>query len=281
MHKSAKFSILILVIAFLLPGNSDAQRRRKGDFNILEGMSVTAKGGYNMFFGDLVDESRGSFSFGGVADREINEMFSARTQIIAGQMKGTQVFPESGLEYAYFNNIYGEFTVGGTYRPLNHILGYFRQRTLQPYAHLNVGLVYYSATEYWGEIGGGVEDEEWRSASEIAPLVSFGGGASIWINPLISINVEATGAMPFTDKMDVHDVWYAGDDWINEINPVQTSGNDFYYNFLVGVTFVIQDSKIGNDPRFNRKSYLKTRNYYRSKSRRSPARRNNKRFLFF
>lgn len=280
MHTSAKITILLIAITLSLPSNTLAQRR-PGGFNLTEGMSITAKGGYNMFFGDLVDKSRGSFSAGVLADRELDEMFSVRTQLLGGKMQGTQVLPKSGLEYAYFNNVYGEFTVGGTYKPLNHIMGYFRQRTFQPYAHVNLGLVYYSATEYWGEAGSGPVDEEWRSASEIAPLVSFGGGASLWINPMISANVEVSGALPFTDRMDVHDVWYSGDDWQTEVNPVSTDPYDFYYNFTVGITFVIQDSKLRNDPKYNRKSYIKTRSYYQSKSRRSPARRNKKRFLFF
>lgn len=281
MHKSAKFAILIFAITLLFSSNSHSQRRA-GSLNILEGMSVTARGGYNMFFGDLVDKSRGSFSVGGLVDREMNEMLSARVQLIGGKMQGTQVFPSSGLEYAYFDNIYTEFSIGGTYKPLNHIMGYFRQRTFQPYVHLNAGLVYYSSTEYWGEVGSGPQDEEWRSASEIAPMVSAGGGASFWINPMISANIEITGALPFTDRMDVHDVWYSGDDWQTEMNPVSTDPYDVYYNFMVGVTFVIQDSKLRNDPKYNRKSYIKTRQYYQSKSRRSPARRpNRKRFLFF
>ncbi len=280
MHTDAKITILTLAITLLFSSNSLSQRR--GQFNILEGMSVTAKGGYNMFFGDLVDESRGSFTVGAMVDREMNELFSARVQLLGGQMKGTQVFPVSGLEYAYFDNFYTEFTVGGTYKPLNHIMGYFKQRTFQPYAHLNLGLVYYNATEYWGEAGSGPQDEEWRSASEIAPMVSFGGGASFWINPMISANIELTSALPFTDKMDVHDVWYAHDDWQTEVNPVSTDPYDVYFNFTVGVTFVIQDSKLRNDPKYNRKSYIKTRQYYQSKSRKTPNRRSNrKKFLFF
>ncbi len=279
MHTSTKTTILFIAIILSLSGNSVAQRR--GGVNILEGMSLTAKGGYNMFFGDLVDESRGSFSAGILADRELDELFSARAQLLGGKMQGTQTLPVSGEVYAYFDNIYTEFTLGGTYKPLNHIMGYFRQRTFQPYAHLNAGLVYYNSTEYWGEAGSGPVDEEWRSAAEIAPLVTFGGGASLWINPVISANIEVSGALPFTDRMDVHDVWYSGDDWQTGVNPVSTDPYDFYYNFTVGITFVIQDSRLRNDPKYNRRSYIKTRSFYQSKSRRSPARRQSRRFLFF
>jgi hypothetical protein len=272
MHTKQKIIFLLLAILFAQPQHSHSQYRRKGDFNILEGMSITPKAGYNTFFGDLVDESRGSLSIGVLADREINGLFSARAQLIGGRMQGTQIVPNTGLAYAYFNNFYTEFSIGGSYKPLNQMLGYFKQRTFQPYAHLNAGFVFFSATEYWGEGGSGPTDEEWRSASEVAPVISIGGGASIWMTPSISLNMEFSGAMPFTDKMDAHDVWYSGYDWMTETDPHTTKANDFYYTITVGVSLILQNSKINNDPRYNRKSYIKTRNYYKSKARRSPSR---------
>jgi hypothetical protein len=156
-------------------------------------------------------------------------------------------------------------------------LGYFKQRTFQPYIHLNTGFVFYSATEYWGEGSNGPVDEEWRSASEVAPVISMGGGSSIWISPRIRFNMEFSGAMPLTDTMDAHDVWYSGYDWVTETNPHTTKSNDFYYTLTVGVSFILQDSKISNDPRYNRKSYIKTRNYYKAKARRSPSKRHKRR----
>lgn len=283
MHTTEK--LIFIFLAFLLTFQCDvlSQRRRRGAFDITEGMKITPRGGYNLFFGDLVDKSRGSYSVGVSADREMSEIFSARAQFTGGQMQGTQVFPHSGSVYASFDNIYGEFTLGGTYRPLDHLLGYFKQRTFQPYAHLNAGLVYYNATEYWGPASEGTPGDEWRSASGISPVISMGGGANIWINPLFSVNVELTGSLPFTDQMDVHDVWYLTySDWENNINPHSTDPYDFYYTLTVGICFTLQDSKFKNDPRYNRKSYMKTRRYYQSKSRRSPARRpDKKRFLFF
>jgi hypothetical protein len=280
MHTSKNISFIIfaLIISFA----ADARSQRRGGFNIGEGLTITPRGGYNMFFGDLVDKSRGSFSVGVLADRELTEFLSARVQLIGGQMQGKQVYPSTDLVFASFDNTYAEFNVGGAYRPLNHILGYFKQRTFQPYAHLNAGFVYYNATEYWGPASFGTPDTEWRSASGIVPMVSMGGGATIWINPVFSANIELAGALPFSDQMDVHDVWYDGiDNWNNRTKPITTDPYDFYYTLTVGVTFTIQDSKLANDPRYNRKSYIKTRSYYQSKSRRTPPRRKKKKFLFF
>jgi hypothetical protein len=273
---------VLLILALILSSIPLTAQRRSG-INILEGLTITPRGGYNMFFGDLVDESRGSYSFGVLADREMNEFLSVRTQLIGGKMQGKQVYPSSGLMYAEFDNVYAEFSVGGAYRPLNHLLGYFKERTFQPYAHLNTGIVYFSATEYWGPASQGTPGDEWRSASGIAPMVSMGGGATIWINPVLSLNVELDGTLPFSDQIDAHDVWYnTYEDWENRVNPNSTKPHDFYYTFTLGITFIIQDSKFSNDPKYNRRSYIKTRSYYQSKSKRSPARKRNKKgFLFF
>jgi len=282
MHTTEKLTFIFL--ALLLTFSCDVfSQRRPGRLDITEGMKITPSGGYNLFFGDLVDKSRGSYSIGVLADRELTEILSARIKFSGGQMQGTQVFPTSGTVYASFDNIYGEFTIGGAYSPLNHLLGYFKQRTFQPYAHLNTGLVYYNSTEYWGPASERPDGEEWRSASGISPVISMGGGASVWINPAFSVNLELTGSLPFTDQIDVHDVWYNSySDWENRINPNITEPYDFYYTFMVGISITLQDSRLKNDPRYNRKSYMKTRSYYQSKSRRSPSRRpDKKRFLFF
>jgi hypothetical protein len=260
MHTSTKSLILILV-ALLVASSINAQYRKRGWEKFKEGLSITPKGGYNMFFGDLVDESRGSFSLGAMAEKELTETLSARTQLIGGMMQGTQVLPTSNQVYASFENTYVEFTVGGAYRPLNQILGYFKQRKFQPYAHLNLGLVYFNATEYWGSGSGNPDGEVWRKAAEMAPVITAGGGTSYWITPIISANLELTGALPFTDRMDVHDEWYDGAG-----NTHVTDDLDFYYTLTAGITILLKESRLKNDPRYNRRAYLKMRSFYQYKS---------------
>jgi hypothetical protein len=269
MHTKQKIIFLLLGIFTIQSQFTHSQYRRRGDFNFIEGMSITPQIGYNIFYGDLVDESRGSISLGVLLDREINELFSARVQITGGKMQGTQN-TSSDLAYASFDNFYTQFTVGASYKPLNQILGCFKQRTIQPYAHLNTGFVFYNATEYWEEGSIGPAGEEWRSGSGIAPVVTMGGGTSIWLTPTISFNMEFSGALPFTDKMDAHDVWYNTlEDWVSQTNPHETAGNDFYYTIMAGITITLQESRIKNSPKYNRKSFTKTRNYYRAKAKRS------------
>jgi len=281
MHKRIIRSIFIITIT-LFAVSTTGEGQRKSGFNLTQGMTITPRGGYNLFFGDLVDRSRGSYSGGVMVDRELTKFLSARSQLIGGVMQGTQI--QSGMTYANFDNFYTEFTVGGAYRPLDHLLGYFRERTFQPYAHLNTGLVYYDATEYWGPAATGAPTgEEWRSASGISPVISLGGGADIWINPVITANIEISGSLPFTDQMDVHDVWYnTYEDWQNRANPYVTEPYDFYYNITVGISITLNDSEFSNNSKYNRRSYIKKQNFYRSKSRRSPSnKRDKKGFLFF
>lgn len=282
MSTKQKF-YLLLTLFILFASSSDAQRRgyRRTPFNVIDGLSVTPKGGLNVFFGDLVDQSRASYSFGVLADREMSKYLSARAQLMGGSMQGEQINPIMLTPYATFDNFYLEFTLGGTYRPLNHILGYFKERTLQPYALLQLGLIYYDATEYWGPASGNVEGTIWRQATEIAPIVGAGGGFSYWISPNLSANFEFYGTLAFSDRLDVHDVWYdhAG-------NENTTDPYDFYYTVTAGVSYLIQDSPFRNDPRFNRRSYNKTRKFFQPKSRsrsRStrPSSHQRNRFLFF
>ncbi len=266
MHTSIK-SVTILILIVLISSPLTAQYRKKGWDQFKEGLSITPKAGYNMFFGDLVDKSRGSFSLGVLAEKELTTTFSARAQLMGGQMQGTQIAPGPNTAYASFDNIYTELSVGAAYRPLNGFWGYFKQRRLQPYVHFNAGLIYYNATEYWGPASGNPDGDVWREASEIAPLVSAGGGTSIWITPTISANLELTGALPFSDKLDVHDEWYDNQGGVHTTDPY-----DFYYTLTAGITILLKDSRFRNDPKYNRRTYLKMRSYYKYKTRkRSPG----------
>lgn len=261
---------LITLVVLLISTSAFAQTRRgyrRNPFKLQDGLSITPRAGLNMFYGDLVDKSRASYSIGVTVDREMSQYLSARVQLMGGAMQGTQLFGDTKIPYATFDNFYIEGTIGGTYRPLNQLLGYFKERTFQPYLLAQTGLVYYNATEYWGEAGTGEAGSVWRKASEVAPLVGIGGGTSIWFTPNLSGNFEVNGNLVFSDKMDVHDVWYGGTGKVYETDPY-----DFYYTFTVGVTYLINDSKWRNEPRYNRKTYQKTRKFFQSKTtRRKPS----------
>jgi hypothetical protein len=281
-----KTILLILAVWISVSGYSQLRRGYSTQpFDLLSGTSITPKGGVNMFFGDLVDQSRTSYSVGALVNREMSRTISARLNLMAGTMKGEQISPSLNEPYATFENMYVEFGLGVSYRPINHALGYFKERTLQPYILAQAGMVFFSATEYWGpasaSTAGAEPGEVWREVTDITPMVSAGGGLSIWITPILSANLELTGTLPFSDQLDGHDVWYNSwpDGEVHETDPY-----DFYYTATVGLTFLFSDSPFRNDPRYNRRSYTKTRRFFQPKTRsRSsrPSSHSRNRFLFF
>jgi len=269
MFTNKKWLLIILVL--LINSTVYSQYRRSARSTFSEGLSITGKGGVNIFYGDLVDQSRNSYSLGLSLDREFNKLLTTRLQIMGGKMKGGQLYGDTDLEYAYFKNYYGELTIGGTYRPLNHIMGYFRERTVQPYALVQFGLIYHSTTEYQGpgwEFAGYPVDELsniWRTASGIAPIVGIGGGSSFWISPRIKANIEFYGIYCFSDKIDGHDTWFEYPNGKIHI----TASNDFYYVATLGVTYTINDSKFRNEYKYNRQTYSKNKDYFQKKLKKS------------
>ncbi len=263
--------VTAVLLATFLP-ESHAQRRRKP--RIWEGFSVTGRAGANHFYGDLVDNGKTNFTLGFTADKELNTFLTARASIMGGKMSGTQ-FTTGDIENAWFDNIYTELNVGATFRPLNVLLGYFKQRTLNPYIIGQVGALYYNATKYWGVYGGNFNQEFgsiWNETSGITPTISGGLGLSVWVNSQWSVNIEAIGTVPFTDELDAHKEYELPSGGV-----VQTKANDFYYTTSIGITYLIDDSRWKNEPKYNRKAYLKTRSQYRSSSRRNLKSINKKR----
>ncbi|MBR8534887.1 hypothetical protein KDU71_04885 [Carboxylicivirga sediminis] len=275
MPLSLRYIIVIAVLLATILPESYAQRRRKP--KIWEGFSVTGRVGANHFFGDLVDDGRTHLSLGINADKELNTFLTARASIMGGKMSGTQFAysagnPDPNRIYAYFDNVYSELNVGATFRPLNVLLGYYKQRSFNPYVIGQVGMLYYSASEYYGNGSGQPDGSLWREKSGITASISGGLGISYWINSQWSVNIEGIGTFPTTDELDAHSEWTNG---AGEI--IKTASNDFYYTTSVGITYLIDDSRWKNEPKYNRKAYLKTRSQYRSSSKKNLRSINKKR----
>lgn len=265
---SFRQQIIILIFAcFICSLSTQAQRRRP--LRLWEGFRVIPKAGVNMFYGDLVDESRTNYSIGVAVDREFKPHLTGRFQIMGGAMKGTQVNPVVNDVYAYFDNFYTDITFGATFRPLELAMGYFKQRTLSPYLFAQAGVVLFSASEYYGPASGFEPNSLWRETGmKFAPLVSGGLGLSIRLNSHMSLVTEFTGYKPFTDLMDAHEVWYGGDGTVH-----QTDAGDFYYTATVGLSYLIKDNRWRNNPKYNRKAYQKTRKQYSSPAKKKAASR--------
>ncbi len=260
---------ITLFIIITLSFASEAQYRRKAVF--WEGFTVSPMVGVNMFYGDLVDRSRTSYSGGAVAEREINTYLSYRFQLMGGKMKGEQeAYADPTKLYAYFKNFYIDGNLGISFKPLDLILGYYKQRSFSPYVFAQIGAIYYNTTEWYGEAGLH-PNTEWRSMSGVSPTISIGPGVSYWLTPRLSIKAELNGTYVFGDEVDGHKEWEGGDGTIH-----LTDDNDYYYTITAGVSYLISDSKWKNSPKYNRKAYLKTRTSYRkgsSKRYKSPKRR--------
>lgn len=272
MPKSYRYLILTLVV-FAFVSQADAQRRRRS--TLWDGVRLTPRAGINMFYGDLVDQSRTSYSFGGVIDKELMPSLSARIQLMGGNMKGEQKFDDTGDLTTYFTNYYTDFMIGATFKPLDVALGYFKQRTFNPYILAQTGVIYYNTKTYYGPHG--YEPNTLRhNISGVSPTVSGGIGLSFWINSIMSVNAEYTATLPFTDMVDGHKDWMYDDSNGNTI-VVQTDAYDFYYTATLGVSFLLNDSKWKNEPKYNRKAYLKTRKQMNSSSRKNLKSINKKR----
>jgi len=272
MPKALRYFILATIV-FAFVGQTTAQRRRKS--TLWDGVRLTPRAGVNIFYGDLVDQSKTSYSFGGVAEKELMPYLSARLQLMGGQMKGEQKYADTDLLYTYFKNYYADFMVGATFKPLDLALGYFKQRSFNPYIFAQFGLVYYNTDIWYGPAG--FDPNTLRDqVSGISPAVSGGLGLSYWINSIMSANFEFTGALPFTDMVDGHKEWYSGTPG-NIVKVNQTDAYDFYYTATVGVSFLLNDSKWKNEPKYNRKAYLKTRRVMTSSSKKNLKSINKKR----
>lgn len=244
--------LIITVILLIITNATEAQRRRAP--RLWEGFKVIPKAGVNIFYGDLVDESRTNYSFGVAAERDFQPYWAGRVQIMGGSMKGTQINPVVNLEYAHFTNTYFDITFGASFKPMELAYGYFKQRTFSPYVFLQTGVVLFNATEHYGPAGL-IPNTKWRETGmKVAPLVSGGLGLSVRINSEFSIVGEFTGYKPFTDLMDGHDKWTSGSGVV-----YNTDDGDFYYTGTVGVSYLIKDNRWRNHPKYNRKAYQKAR----------------------
>ncbi len=288
MRKNLKKAIIVY-LTLLLSFSLNAQYRKRHQF--LEGFKIQPKVGVNMFYGDLVSKKRTKYTFGVVAEKELTEYLNGRFDLTLGSMKGTQE-SAPGLIYAYFSNFFVQYNFGATFRPLDLAMGLFKERRFNPYVIGEIGIIQWRAREWFGAASGFEDGSPWRGVGYtpnadrtdfdsdgswgFAPNISGGLGCSVFINSRISLNAEWVGSYTFTDKLDVHDVWYNGlqPDMTYEYE-VQTAGNDFFYIGTIGATYLFGDSRWRNHPKYNRKAYIRTRSLYKpsKKKVKRPSRR--------
>jgi len=264
-----------MILLFSVSVSSQYRKKRR---QFLEGLKIQPKAGINMFFGDLVSEARTNYVFGVAGEKELMPYLNARVDINYGSMKGSQNLPDNGRTYAHFENTFIQFNIGATFRPIDLAYGLFKQRYFNPYVTGELGIIQYSANEYFGEAGE-VPNTLWRTASGISPGVSIGGGLNFYINSHVSVTTELVATKALSDKLDGHDVWYSGYGTAAE-REEKTDAGDFFYAATIGITYLFDDSQWKNSPKYNRKAYLRTRSLYKSKAKsyKRPSKRKTKRY---
>jgi hypothetical protein len=262
MHFNSKSIIILILLAVItIPLYSQYSRKK---FDVTQGMHVVPMAGVNVFYGDLVDKSRASYTLGVAVEREMKTFLNARAYLMAGQMQGKQLNGNDQV-YAYFKNFYTEFSVGATYKPIDHVYGYFRQRSFNPYIIGQIGINYFNATEKYGPGAGEFQpthpnfgqprlDQVWHKKAGVTPLFSLGGGLTYYYNSMFLLRAEVLANKPLSDELDGHKEW---DD--NFGNIYKTDAGDFYYTATLGLDIVIKDSRWKNEPKYTRKAYTKLR----------------------
>ena len=259
------FFTLFLILVLSFSSSAQYRSRYKRSSNFWDGFKIEPLIGVNLFYGDLVDNidkknlSGTSISGGIVFNKDINTYLTGRLQFMGGSMKGTKEEPASHYN-AEFKNKYAEGSIGLSFRFLDLFAGYFRQRQFNPYIFAQFGGIYSNAHR-WGDYKypSGVMD---TIIKKVTPVIPLGIGTTFWLTPRISLVAEASGDFLLGDEVDGFKFWYNGNG-----EKIDTESNDFYYTFTIGITYLINDSRWKNDPKYNRKAYLKTRSLHkRSKS---------------
>jgi len=266
-----------LIILLLIPFVSDAQYKSK--FAFFNGFKVAPMIGANLFYGDLVNNvknknlSSAGISGGVLSSREINTYLSARLEFLAGNMKGEKIYDTPDLEKynAEFKNFYVDAALGLSFRPLDLISGYYKERPFNPYIFAQFGGIF-SHAHRWGDYKSPGEIVD-TTMSTVSPVIPLGLGVTFFLTPRISIIAEASGSFVLGDYVDGYKYWYNADG-----TPVNTDSNDFYYTITAGITYLISDATWKNNPKYNRKAYLKTRSAYKksTKKKYKPKKRKTK-----
>ena len=119
----SKYSVSILLVFFCLVFSFDGNAQRRKRSTLLDAVSVAPRAGVTLFFGDLVDESRTSYTYGANLEKEWKRYLAWRAQLMTGRMTGDQIYPGETEPYAYFQNFYVDFGVGAKFKPLDLIFG--------------------------------------------------------------------------------------------------------------------------------------------------------------
>ncbi len=241
----------------------------------LLGLSIGARAGGVMYFGDLVDSGRFRWTAGAYVEKTILSWFSLRAMIEAGQAHGSQKW---GIEFKTF---FTDLNLVAKVHFLDLLQGYDDSRSWNPYFGVGAGGMLFSCKknptdaidvdEYLSRAeAGGWEDlaNKWlyndggmQGTADVLGLV----GVRYAVSSKLWITCEAQGNLLFTDLFDAHDGYPNGNGtWI------QSEGKfDALWNVTFGVQYRFYNvSKFTSSSKYSRKAYLKTRKIYERNAKR-------------
>ncbi|MFN8353542.1 MAG: hypothetical protein U0Y10_03800 [Spirosomataceae bacterium] len=82
--------LFVLILACFIGSDAEAQRRRFGRYSLVDGFSITAKGGMNIAMVEL-NEKNTSWVTGIAINKGISEFFNVRLELETGVLKGQKV----------------------------------------------------------------------------------------------------------------------------------------------------------------------------------------------
>ena len=267
-----------LTLLTLLPNVSEAQYNNpRGRIpKQLLGLSVGARAGATVYFGDLVDAGRARWTVGAFVEKSVISWLDVRGQIDAGQVHGAQ---EEGIE---FKSFFADVNVIARVRFLDLIQGYDDARLFCPYFGLGAGGMLFNCKKNPDEskidveaymskaTAGGWEDlaEKWlyydggmKGAADAVGLV----GVRYSLSSKLWLSFEVQGYMVFSDELDAHSGYPD-----NNGTWVESDGKyDCLWTTSFGVQYRFYDvSKYTSSSKYSRKNYLKTRRIYERNAKR-------------
>lgn len=241
------------------------------------GLSVGAKAGATIYFGDLVDKGRARWTVGAFAEKQTLNWLSVRLAIDAGQVHGSQ---KEGIE---FKSFFADLDLIAKVSFLDLIQGYDDARFITPYFGIGAGGVLFNCKKEpntdvidvdsylaTAAAGGWEEDaNKWlyydggmKGAGQALGLI----GARMAVNSKLWVLLEGQGNIVFSDELDAHQGYPDGKGgWVDSNGKF-----DCLWTVSVGVQYRFANvSKFTSSSKYSRKNYLKTRRIYERNAKRS------------
>ncbi len=270
-----KHLISLILLLALIPQLAWAQFNNPGarpPKNML-GLSIGFKAGTTVFFGDLVDNGRVSWTAAAYTEKAILSWLSWRAELEAGQAKGGQE------GHIIFKTTFFDADALAKVAFLDLIQGYRDNRTINPYFALGAGILAYSCTkepsqsyDYETILANAANPDltqKWLfydQGMQITGLATGLIGARYQINNKLWATLEAKGNILFTDNFDGHQGWPNNNgNWIDSQHKC-----DALWTISLGLQYrFFSQTRFQTSGKYSRANYLHTRKIYERNARRA------------